>query len=387
MSEIPTSYWTSIINSMLLAQRDLLLGLPLALAAIYIIYMGFFSEKRFGSKEYLFLGVLAGMLPLANAESVIMVAFLGIFTLFYLLAKKGRLRNLYNFVLVAIPFAIIGSIELLYMNSQKREPNWSYFIYQNYILHGGNAFITAILSIENIIFFWLQVAGIPVILGLLGLYYAKRNSKAFFIPFMALWVFVTTYTPQSNPADSNKIFIYVFLMLCLFMAYLIDAMWKKGRLWGALGILLVILVIINFPLFFTHDVFAFRQPLLTTAEITAASYITNNTPTGAVFVVNDYNAFRNPVSSIAMRQTLISIGQYVGGIYKYPPPQMINATVQIVSKASCTTAIKYNVSYAYLENPNSTTLALFNDSGFEKVFNYSQPSIPQKIYVYKLNCS
>jgi hypothetical protein len=66
---------------------------------------------------------------------------------------------------------------------------------------------------------------------------------------------------------------------------------------------------------------------------------------------------------------------------------MISATMQIVSKASCTTAIKYNVSYAYLENPNSTTLALFNDSGFKMVFNYSQPSIPQKIYVYKLNCS
>ena len=387
MSEIPTSYWTSIINSMLLAQRDLLLGLPLALTAIYIIYLGFFSEKRFGAKEYIFLGILAGMLPLANAESVILVVFLGVSALFYVLAKKGRLRGLYNFILVAIPFAIIGSMELLYMNSQKREPNWSYFVYQNYILHGSNALITAILSMENIIFFWLQVAGIPVILGLLGLYYAKRNSKAFFIPFMALWVFVTVYTPQPNPADSNKIFIYVFLMLCLFMAYLVDAMWKKGRLWGTLGILLVILVIINFPLFFTHDVFAFKQPLLTNAEIAAASYITNNTPIGAVFVVNDYNAFRNPVSSIAMRQTLISIGQYVGGIYKYQPQQMINATTQIISRASCATAIKYNVSYAYLENPNATTLKLFNASGFDMVFNYSQPSIPQKIYVYKLNCS
>ena len=387
MSEIPTSYWTSIINSMLLAQRDILLGLPLALIAIYIIYLGFFSEKRFGAKEYIFLGILAGMLPLANAESVILVVFLGASALFYVLAKRGRLRGLYNFMLVAIPFAIIGSMELLYMNSQKREPNWSYFVYQNYILHGSNALITVILSIENIIFFWLQVAGIPVILGLLGLYYAKRNSKAFFIPFMALWVFVTVYTPQPNPADSNKIFIYVFLMLCLFMAYLVDAMWKKGRLWGALGILLVILVIINFPLFFTHDVFAFKQPLLTNAEIAAGSYITNNTPTGAVFVVNDYNAFRNPVSSIAMRQTLISIGQYVGGIYKYQPQQMINATTQIISRASCATAIKYNVSYAYLENPNATTLKLFNASGFDMVFNYSQPSIPQKIYVYKLNCS
>jgi hypothetical protein len=387
MSEIPTSYWTSIINSMLLAQRDLLLGLPLALAAIYIIYLGFFSEKRFGAKEYLFLGVLAGMLPLANAESVVLVAFLGISALFYLLAKKGRLRSLYNFILAVLPFAIIGSIELLYMDSQKREVNWSYFIYQDYILHGSNAVLTAILSMENILFFWLQVAGIPVILGLLGLYYAKRNSKAFFIPFMALWVFVTAYTPQPNPADSNKIFIYVFLMLCLFMAYLIDAMWKKGRLWEAFGILLVILVIINFPLFFTHDVFAFKQPLLTNAEIAAATYITNNTPSGAIFVVNDYNAFRNPVSSIAMRQTLISIGQYVGGIYKYPPQQTINATMQIVSRASCSAAKEYNVSYAYLENPNSTTLALFNASGFEMVFNYSQPSIPQKIYVYKLNCS
>lgn len=92
MSEIPTSYWTSIINSMLLAQRDLLLGLPLALAAIYIIYLGFFSETKLGAKEYLFLGILAGMLPLANAESVILVIFLGISALFYVLAKKAGSR-------------------------------------------------------------------------------------------------------------------------------------------------------------------------------------------------------------------------------------------------------------------------------------------------------
>ncbi len=386
MSEIPTSYWTSIINSMLLAQRDLLLGLPLALIIIYIAYIGFYSDEKLGLKEFVFLGLIVGMLPLANAESVVMAAFLGIFTLFYVLAKKGRLKRLYNLVLVAVPLLIIGSIELLYMDSQKKQPNWSYFVYQNYIMHSSNAILTLLLSIENIIFFWVQVAGIPVILGLLGVYYAKRNSKAFFIPFIALWVFITVYTPQPNPADSNKIFVYVFLMLCLFMAYLVDALWRKNKLGTVIGIVLVALVIINFPLFFTHDVFAFKQPLLTNAELAASSYILNNTPSGAVFVVNDYNAFRNPVSSVARRQTLISIGQYVGGIYKYPPEQMINATEQIIDNQNCAVALRYNVSYAYLENPNSSVLSSFNAAGFKMLFNYSQPSIPQKIYVYKLHC-
>jgi len=386
MSEIPTSYWTSIINSMLLAQRDLMLGLPLALIAIYIAYVGFYSGEKLGLKEFLFLGFIAGMLPLANAEAVVMIAFLGIFTLLYVLAKKGKLQRLYQLTLVAIPLAVIGSIELLYMNSQKRELNWSYFIYQNYIIHSSNAILTFVLSFENIIFFWIQVAGIPVILGLLGVYYAKRNSKAFFLPFVALWVFVTVYTPQPNPADSNKIFVYVFLMLCLFMAYLIDALWRKNKLGAAFGIILVALVIINFPLFFTHDVFAFKQPLLTNAELAASSFILNNTPSNSVFVVNNYDAFRNPVSSVAMRQTLISIGQYVGGIYKYPPQQMINATEQIINQQNCKVAQEYNVSYAYLENPNTTTISKFNTSGFKMLFNYSQPSIPQKIYVYKLNC-
>jgi len=386
MSEIPTTYWTSIINSMLLAQRDLMLGLPLSLIVIYLIYLGFFSEEKFGLKEYAFIGVLAGLMPLANAESIVMVVILGIFTLLYLIAKRGKAKNLLNFAAVAIPFAVIGAIEYLYMNSQTREPNWSYFIYQSFIIHSSNPFVTFVFSFENTIFFWLQVAGIPVILGLIGLFYAKRNSKAFFVPFMALWIFLTVYTPQPNSANSNKMFIYVFLMLCIFMAYLVDALWKKGKLGAAIGILLVALVVINFPLFFTHDVFGYRQPLLTNAEIAASSYILNNTPSNSIFVVNDYNAFRNPVPSIAMRNTLISIGEYVGGIYKYPTGTMINATKSIINNASCKTATMYNVSYAYLDDPNSSTLSLFNASGFKMVFNYSQPSVPQKLYVYKLNC-
>jgi len=386
MSEIPTSYWTSIINSMLLAQRDLMLGLPLALIVIYIVYQAFFAEEKFGVKEYLFLGVLAGLMPLANAESVVMVVMLAAFTLIYVLFRKGRLKNLYNIVLTAIPFAVIGIMEFMYMDSQKRQSNWSYFIYQNFMIHANNSLITFIFSFENIIFFWLQVAGIPVILGLIGLYYAKRNSKMFFVPFFALWVFVTVYTPQPNSADSNKMFIYIFLMLCIFMAYLVDRLWKKGKIGAVVGIILVALVVINFPLFFVHDVFAFKQPLLTNAELAASSYILNNTPTNSIFVLNDYDAFRNPVSSVAMRDTLISIGQYVGGIYKYPPQTMISATESIINNASCRTAERYNVSYAYLDNPSNGILSKFNASGFKMVFNYSQPSIPQKIYVYKLNC-
>ncbi len=230
---------------MLLAQRDLVLGLPMAIAAIYIVYRGFYSENKFGLKEFLFLGILIGLIPLSNAEALIAVVFLGVFTFIYVSAKKGKLRNLFNLAAASIPFVAIAIIELLYMNSQKREPNWSYFVYQNYIIHGNNALVTWLMSMENLVFFWIQVAGIPVILGLLGLYYAKRNSKLFFVPFMAMWAFIIIYTPQPSPADSNKIFIYVFLMLCIFMAYLIDALMKKGKLYTAFGIILVALVIIN----------------------------------------------------------------------------------------------------------------------------------------------
>ncbi len=387
MSEIPTTYWTTIINSMLLAQRDLMLGLPIGLAIIYLLYSGFMSKNNFGAKEFLFIGILAGMLPLAHAETVVVVVFVGIFLLAYAVSQRDRLLKLRNFFLVFLPFLAIGVLEFIYMSSQRRQPGWSYFIYQSYIVHSGSLLTTAVFSSLYLVFYWIQIAGIPVVLGLLGLYFAGRKNRLFFVPFFALWVFVTVYTPQPDSADSNKIFLYVFLFLCIFMAYLVDALYKKGSLYKALGIILVALVVINFPLVFMHDVFAVKQPLLTNAEIDAAGFIVNNTPQNAVFAVNNYNAFRQTVSSIGMRQTLLSIGRYVGGIYKYEPSATLNATEQIINNTNCTAARQYNVTYVYLQDPAPSTLERFADAGFERIFNSTESSLQESVYIYKLDCS
>ena len=381
------TYWVSVVNTMLIAQRDFMLGLPLGLAAIFMLYIFVYEKKKMGKKEAAFLGLIVGMLPLVHPLTLVTLTAVGAFSVaVYLVTSKDRIRALYNSVIAAVVAIAVAVPQMLYIDSQPKGLNWFYLNYGGFVIHLHNAILTALATFGNISFFWVEVVGLPAIIGFIGLRYASRKERLLFVPFLALWVLITLISITPNPADENEIFLYVFFMLAILSAELIHRVWKAGNAGKVAAVAMMVMICFNalFVVYFDdlHNV----QLLESSAELSSANFITNNTPNNAVFAVSNYDTFNPVASTIASRQTIISIAMYVGGIVTIPPQALENANSRIFQTGSCRTVRQYNVSYIYLQSSNSSSGIPFNNSNFKEVYHVHDSMLNDNITIYRAIC-
>jgi len=392
MSAIPITYWTTIINNMLIAQHDFMLGLPMGLLLIYLLYTFVFENKKplkFGAPELVVIGMLAGLMPLVHPSTLLVLLVAGIFLVLYTALIKESRPNLLKWLLIIIPFILLATPELYYMNMQHRSSNWFFPNYGGFVINAAHsAVLTTLYTFINIVFFWIEAASLPIILAFAGLYIAKRNTRLIFIPFFLLLVMITFYSPMPNPADSNKIFLYVFLMLSILTGVFIEWLYKhKGIILKIIAIIVVLLITFNFVYVYISDITMSMQTLVSSAQMDAAKFILYNTPPNAIFAENGYNSFFNPIAStVGARITIISYNVYVGGIYKYQPNVLNDYNNDVFEDGSCSIINNFNVSYIYLQSPNTTSAHVFDNSNFTQIFYMRDNQDNQYIYIFKAHC-
>ena len=382
------SGWTSIIYQMLMPQRDFILGLPIGIMIIYAIYELTFEKIRFNKKELVYIGLMAGTLPLVHPVTLEVIVFIGLFSLFYmLLDKKSRNLAAYEFLIISVPLLCLAIPQLAYMTSQKLATGWYRFIYQSFVPVTGNVFLSAALGTINIILYWIETIGIPLILAIIGLKLAPKKVRTFFIPFLLLWAFITVYAVQPNPADSNKIFLYTFLMLSILASYPLFWLYKKRSIvLKAAAIVLVASISLNFA-FVYHYWLESPLPWITRTEFSAVGFILNNTNESSIFAVSNNNSLLQSVSSLAHRQTLISIEPYVGqDEHTYPLSLLNYANYQIFEKGNCSVLRQYNISYIFYQENNASGEGVFENDNFVKLFSANDTQRRRVIAIYKVVC-
>ncbi|MGC8651867.1 MAG: hypothetical protein ACP5UH_01280 [Candidatus Micrarchaeia archaeon] len=391
MSAIPTTYWTTIINSMLIAQRDFMLGLPVGIALLYMLYVFVFGKgegAKFGARELVLTGILAGLLPLVHPSTLLVLCVVGLFFLLYTIAIKEKRAYAAKWLYIIIPLLILATPELYFMNMQHRSSNWFFPNYGGFIIHTHQAILTYLYTFVNITLFWVEVASLPLVLGFIALLFVKKDERLLFIPFFVLLAMITLYSPMPNPADSNKIFVYIFLVLSILTGVLVERIYRrKGALLKAAAIIIVLLTTFSFAYVYISDITQAPQTLVSGAQMAAANFILYNTPANAIFAENGYNSFFNPIAStIGARVTLISYSVYVGGIFKYPPDELSAYNNEIFGAGSCNIIKQFNVSYIYLQTPNVTSMQVFNSSNFSEVYGVFDSQENQYIRIYKTEC-
>ena len=366
--------WTNIFYVMLLPQRDFLLGLSFGMLILYLAYKVWFLNKEENKSDLIMLGLLTGMLPLIHPPTLIVIIIAQAFLLAYdvigILRKKskfGRIAKKWIFIIApAIAFAVP---QIIYMLSQKLATGWYHFIYLDLIYYGNNLLSTIGLSIIHFVASWIEFLGIPAILALIGIKYAKQDLKLFSMPFLILFILINVYTFQPNAADENKMGVYILFILAIFSAYALEALWRKGIFSKALVVFLILITIGGFisPYYYwiTKPFVLFSKPQLETAQ-----FILNNTSPNSIFATNDYENLFQLVSSIGARETLISIYYYVSlDVHSLPLETLVNINNEIIEDASCRAAEEYNVSYIYFRTSNlNDTEAFNNNSNFSEVY-------------------
>jgi len=388
--------WTNIFYVMLLPQRDFLLGLSFGMLISYLAYKVWFLNKEENKSDLIMLGLLTGMLPLIHPPTLIVIIIVQAFLLAYdvigILRKKskfGRIAKKWIFIIApAIAFAVP---QIIYMFSQKLATGWYHFIYLDLIYYGNNLLSTIGLSIIHFVASWVEFLGIPAILALIGIKYAKQDLKLFSMPFLILFILINVYTFQPNAADENKMGVYILFILAIFSAYALEALWRKGIFSKTLVVFLILITIGGFisPYYYwiTRPFVLFSKPQLETAQ-----FILNNTSPNSIFATSDYENLFQLVSSIAARETLISIYYYVSlDVHTLPLEALVNINNEIIENASCTAAEEYNISYIYFRTSNlNDTKAFNNNSNFSVVYfkidNQTDNPNGRYLIIYKSLC-
>ena len=224
-----------------LNQRHLIFGI---LFGVWIIYC-LLSEldKRFSKRQFIFLGLLLGLLPFWHISVffglyVVLLSFLIVFPNF----RKQIIILLLISSIVALPQIILiklGSTALVSFTP-------GFLVFDK-------------LSINNVLIFWIWNLGISVITIPLGFFLSNKTQRKIFLCFLPLLIMVNLFQFGNYIFDNHKFLNYWIIFANFYSALVIVYLWNKNNLLKLLSVLVLFLLIlsglINFMVI-KNDVFA-----------------------------------------------------------------------------------------------------------------------------------
>ncbi len=267
--------WGNSLVTLFLTQRSLLLGMPLTLIVLGVLWKIFSFESRAEHFEKenpdsspnderevsftiisvlpgLVIGLLAGLLPLIHLHSL---AVLFVVCVFLLVIKPSVTRSI-QFFIFGICVGLIAIPELIWSITDSATRTGEFFAFH----FGWDSGET------NFLWFWLKNTGIFIPLSAAGIYLVysaqknltnvetgKREAKKkkhkddqvsahysgallfFYLPFAFLFVISNVVKLAPWEWDNIKVLIYWYVGSIPFVAIAVAWVWRKGREWKFLA--------------------------------------------------------------------------------------------------------------------------------------------------------
>jgi hypothetical protein len=299
--------WGNIFTTLLIPQRSLLFGLPVAAMIIALWWLAVSETEREGAREtrreaerggrgdagtrgryLLAAGVLAGLLPLLHAHGF-----------FSIMLASGALALLFwsrQWLAFFLPALILSAPQALWLSgTQVRgklfEPHFGW--------EAGE------LSLFT---FWLLNAGAFLLLllaALLSRRIVSARARRFYLPFILCFVVPNVVLLAPWPWDNIKVLIYWYLASCPLAAAALARLWERRKIWSRLtGALLLLSLTLSGAL----DVGRALSPaennrLFGQAELEVAELIRQRTPPRALIL---HAPIHNSVVALTGRQSFMA---------------------------------------------------------------------------------
>jgi hypothetical protein len=298
--------WLNPVLAWIVPQRDVLLGFAAVPAGLAVLWA---ARRRPGRGPYLAVGVLTGLLPLANLDAYGTLLCLGVWW-----ALIERRRAWWGFVVPAVALGLPQTIWLVLGGaaSLRLQPGWM---------------SSADGAQQSEPVFWLLNTGLLVPLMVLAFAWRGTLSRPLWWRLIPIWLwFLAPNLVVFQPWDwdNTKFFAYWLLIGALPVGVVVARLWRllpaTGTPRAAMRLLTVILVL---SLLFagTLDLARALQPATATAlfidpgGVQAAAWVRTNTSPHAVFLVAPEN--NQPIPVLAGR-TLVA--GYDGWTWSYGLP-------------------------------------------------------------------
>ncbi len=217
--------WGNVVTTMLVPQRSILLGLPLAVVALTLIRDALSAPGR---RRWLAAGVLCGMMPLAHAHGLLVTAALGMAGALLF----GRGRDGLAFLATA---AALAAPSFLWMMSGTALRSSS-FVGWHLGWDRGDM---------SVVRFWLLNAGVyvPLIAAALA-WVADRRQRLFYLPFALCFIVPNLLRLSPWIWDNVKFMVFWHVGSAPLAALALTRLAGRGRRHQRLsGALLLILIL------------------------------------------------------------------------------------------------------------------------------------------------
>ena len=222
-------------------QRHLIFGM---LFGIWIIYCLLFQvSKKIEKKQFVFLGLLLGLLPFWHISVflALYIFFLGLLIIFPDKRKQIIILLLTSFI-IALPQIIL-------------------------IKSGSKALISFIpgflisdrLSINNFLIFWIWNLGLSIITIPLGFFLSNKMQRKIFLCFLPILIIVNIFQFGNYMFDNHKFINLWIIFANFYSALVIIIMWNKNNLFKILSMIILFFLVLSGLINFMvvkNDVFA-----------------------------------------------------------------------------------------------------------------------------------
>lgn len=392
--------WINVIDSMIIPQRAFLLGFPLTVFALTLIYKNFFQNKTIKLKQIILSAIILGLMPIIHTHSflaafiILSFWFIGDITSntkFDLTKRKIKewptikIKNWLSLLLITSLISLpllnkffIGNITQT-QNFIKFYPGW---LAKSYQMDWFEFWWRNWLLVP-----WLSFAGLLII--------GKKNLKNFFIflPFIFIFIIANLFLFQPFAWDNTKLFAWSSLGFSYLTVYalfqflenkqkIINIPYKiKVVIVSLLFLVTILSGLLDLHYIVRHDLH--HHVMYTQEELELTKWVKANTETNSIWLTGDkHNHF---VFNLAGRQTILT---YRGWLwthgYNYLPIE--RDVLNIYSKPESNLALlgKYKIDYIVI-GENEKTVWKANEKAFIENFILIKQTNHYKIFKYEYN--
>jgi hypothetical protein len=229
--------WGNMVTALLLPQRSLLLGLPLAILTFTLLWKDVVDTEDTGSTlarpRIIAAGILTGMLPLVHAHSYAVVVGMAA----CLAVMFNRVVRWLPVFLISVPLGVAQVLWISAGSPVQSEPFVTWHIGWD---HGN----------QNILWFWIKNTGVTIPLLLLAFFWRGRNAPvprrlwSFYVPFTLCFLVPNVLKLAPWIWDNIKVLIYWHVATAPLVALVLARLWHgKGLARGAAVLITVSLTL------------------------------------------------------------------------------------------------------------------------------------------------
>ncbi|MFH1056557.1 MAG: hypothetical protein V1717_02035, partial [Candidatus Micrarchaeota archaeon] len=206
----------NFLYSIFLPSRSALLGFAIAVF-LYALLFSNVLERKWRKEELFAGGVLAGLLPLAHAQSFLAVGVVA--GCLFLLCEKKK-----EWLYFAVPAALVALPQVAWL--------WGRFPFSKQV-----GWVAAEKTLGGIVVFWLE-NGWALLLGFFAwaaIAWVKKDRKmlVFSIPFFLLFIMGNVALFQPWAWDNTKIFLHFFLFASIATALFLSGLLESKKFGAA----------------------------------------------------------------------------------------------------------------------------------------------------------